>query len=171
MTSSSLKHWRWCHELLVWRWCHHVLFIISLLPLLTSTLPHLHTPSPPHSLTSPPHSHLHTSPSHSLTSVVMHGSTAAIVIIIVTITWMQTQHRIASYILPGSTTLRASLVPRPSAPPVFDRLLEAIKSWRCGRPGNDATKGSTVTPKPQTCTSGARPEIIMPGRCKTRNTE
>ena len=123
-----------------------MLFIISLLPLLTSTLPHLHTPL------LHLHTHLHTSPSHSLTSVVMRGITAAIVIIIVTRTRMQTQHRIASYILPGSTTLRASLVPRPSTPPVFDRLLEAIKSWRCGRSGNEATKGSTVTPKPQTCT-------------------
>ena len=44
--------------------------------------------------------------------------------------------------------IMCSLVPRPSTPPAFDRnpnplhfcILEAIKSWRCGRPGNEARK-------------------------------
>ena len=39
---------------------------------------------------------------------------------------------------------KCSLVPRPSIPPVFDRLqyakTEAIKSWRCGKPRNEANQ-------------------------------
>ena len=46
------------------------------------------------------------------------------------------------------TSLYTSLVPRPSIPPVFDCLqyafciLQAIKNWRCRRPGNKARKST-----------------------------
>ena len=36
--------------------------------------------------------------------------------------------------------LHSSLVPRPTAP-----ILEAIKSWRCGRPENEATSRCTIS--------------------------
>ena len=37
----------------------------------------------------------------------------------------------------SNSAIPSSLVPRPSPPPVFDRL-QAIKNWRWGRPGNEA---------------------------------
>ena len=40
----------------------------------------------------------------------------------------------------------SSLVPRPSTPPVFDRLLYTAsdQNWKCGRPGNKATSTATT---------------------------
>jgi len=31
-----------------------------------------------------------------------------------------------------------SFVPRPSTPPVLDHSMQAIKTWKCRRPGNKA---------------------------------
>ena len=40
----------------------------------------------------------------------------------------------------GPMWIKCSLVPRPFPPPVFERILQAIKNWRRERPGNEASQ-------------------------------
>ena len=49
----------------------------------------------------------------------------------------QTSKKLRQLIFP--VCMNISLIPRSSHHPVFDHLLQAIKNWTVGRPGNKAT--------------------------------